>query len=239
MKLFLPDQHGAWAMLIIPFWIGVVAQGFMWQHIFFFLGWLLLYLATYPMLQLFKKRKMSFHLKWTAIYLIPALLLLLIPLITRPSIIYFGLAMIPFFMINIYFSSKKNDRAFLNDISAIISFCIAGLASSYLPAGEIGEKAIYAFVLSFLFFVGTTFYVKTMIRERNNIKYKYYSWIYHFVVPIGFFLFGKWLYGLAFISSLFRAIYYYGKKMSMKQIGILEIVNAAIFFIIVTIAFVL
>ncbi|WP_251032856.1 YwiC-like family protein [Bacillus sp. ISL-7] len=26
MELFLPKQHGAWAMLIIPFWLGVIGN---------------------------------------------------------------------------------------------------------------------------------------------------------------------------------------------------------------------
>ena len=36
MKLFLPKQHGAWAMLIIPFWLGIAATNMIWQHIPFF-----------------------------------------------------------------------------------------------------------------------------------------------------------------------------------------------------------
>jgi hypothetical protein len=76
MKLFLPKQHGAWAMLIIPFWLGVIEGGFMWKHVPFFFGWLLLYLATYPMLLLFKKKKLQFYTKWTLVYMIPSLLLL-------------------------------------------------------------------------------------------------------------------------------------------------------------------
>jgi hypothetical protein len=28
MKLFLPKQHGAWAMLIIPFWLGALDGDF-------------------------------------------------------------------------------------------------------------------------------------------------------------------------------------------------------------------
>jgi hypothetical protein len=135
MKLFLPKQHGAWAMLIIPFWLGVIEGGFMWKHIPFFIGWLLLYLATYPMLLLFKRKKLQYYTKWTLVYMIPALILLLIPLLERPSIIYFGLLMIPFFMINAYFTSKNQDRAFMNDISAIFAFSVAGLASSYLGHG--------------------------------------------------------------------------------------------------------
>lgn len=238
MKLFLPKQHGAWAMLIIPFWLGVVASEFTWQHIPFFVGWLLLYLATYPMLFLFKGKKLGYYTKWTLIYFVPALLLLLIPLITRPSIILFGLAMIPFFAINAYYSRKKDDRALLNDFSAIISFGIAGLASSYLPTGEINSAAILVFITSGLFFVGSTYYVKTMIREKKNITYKWISWSYHLIVPIVFLALGYWIVAIAFLPSLVRAIYYYGKSLTMKDVGILEIVNAVFFFIMIVIAIV-
>lgn len=236
MKLFLPKQHGAWAMLIIPFWLGVIATQFLWQHIPFFIGWLLLYLATYPMLLLFKGKNIPFYRKWTLIYMVPALLLLLIPLWTRPSIILFGLAMIPFFLINVYFSSKKNDRALLNDFSAIFVFGIAGLASGYLPDGHFHSETILVFITSTLFFIGSTFYVKTMIREKKNIVYKWISWSYHVIIPAIYFLIGNWIVAISYIPSLARAVYFYGKPYTMKQVGILEIVNAFIFFVVITIA---
>lgn len=236
MKLFLPKQHGAWAMLIIPFWLGVINGGFIWQHIPFFLGWLLLYLATYPMLLLFKKKKVPFYTKWTLIYLIPALLLLLIPLVERPTIVYFGLLMLPFFVINAYYTSINRDRAFMNDISAICAFSIAGLASSYFGNGSITvETLLYTFIGSMLFFGGCTFYVKTMIREKKNLQFKWVSWIYHIVLVIAWLVFGFWVVALAYIPSLVRAIIFYGKKLTPKQIGIYEIVNSAIFFIIMAI----
>lgn len=124
MNLFLPKQHGAWAMLMIPFWLGVIASNFLWQHIPFFIGWLLLYLATYPMVLVFKKRNISFYRKWTIHYMLPAFLFLLLPLITNPTIIFFGLTMIPFFCINAYFSSKNRDRALSNDLSAIVDLAL-------------------------------------------------------------------------------------------------------------------
>ncbi|MFK9094654.1 YwiC-like family protein [Bacillus salipaludis] len=234
MKLFLPKQHGAWAMLIIPFWLGVIDGGFLWQQIPFFIGWLLLYLATYPMLLLFKKKKIPFYTKWTLIYMVPALLLLLIPLLERPSIVFFGLLMIPFFTINAYYTSKNQDRAFMNDMSAIFAFSIAGLASSYLGQGVVTfEAIIFTFLISVLFFLGCTFYVKSMIREKKNTKFKWISWSYHLLLVVGWFVSGYWIAALAFIPSLLRAIIFYGKKLSPKQIGIYEIINSAIFFIII------
>jgi hypothetical protein len=240
MKLFLPKQHGAWAMLIIPFWLGVLEGGFIWKHIPFFIGWLLLYLATYPMLLLFKKKKIHFYTKWTLIYMIPSLILLLIPLLERPSIFYFGLLMIPFFMINAYYTSKNQDRAFMNDISAIFAFSIAGLASSYLGHGFMNiETIVLSFLTSVLFFVGCTFYVKTMIREKKNNQFKWISWTYHLLIVVFWFVFGFWIVAIAYFPSLLRAFIFYGKPLSPKQIGIYEIINSAIFFTIITIQIVL
>jgi len=235
MKLFLPKQHGAWAMLIIPFWLGVVASEFLWQHIPFFLGWILLYLATYPTLLLFKRKKRNLYTKWAVIYAIPAVLLLLIPLWVRPSIIYFGLAMIPLFIINAYYSSKKNDRALFNDLSAIFSFSIAGLASGYLAAGEINASMLIIFIASILFFTGSTFHVKSIIRERKNIVYKRISFTYHSLIPILWASLDYWIISLAFLPGLIRALYYYGKPLKMKKSGIIEVVNAVLFFVIMII----
>jgi hypothetical protein len=229
MKLFLPKQHGAWAMTIIPFWLGVINGGFMWQHIPFFIGWLLLYLATYPMLLLFKKKKITFYAKWTAIYMLPALLFLLVPFITMPSIIYFGFLMIPCFIINAYFTSKNKDRALMNDLSAIVAFSIAGLASSYLGQGEVTAGAILVFSVSILFFLGCTFYVKTMIREKKNLSFKWISWIYHVLLVVLWGM-GYWVVAIAYIPSLIRAIAFYGKPLSPMKIGVYEIVNSALFF---------
>lgn len=230
MQLFLPKQHGAWAMLIIPFWLGVASSGFLWQHIPFFFGWLFLYLATYPLLLIFKKKKISFYTKWTIIYFVPAVLLFLFVLFARPSMIYFGLLMIPFFVINAYFSGKNQDRALLNDFSAIITFAMAGLASSYLPDGRINEAAILVFSACILFFLGSTLYVKTMIREKKNQIFKWLSWSFHVAVPILWVLLGEWIVAIAFLPSLLRAYAMYGKPYSAKQVGIYEIVNSTLFF---------
>lgn len=235
MKLFLPKQHGAWAMVIVPFWLGVVEGGFVWQHIPFFLGWVLLYLATYPMLLLFKRKKISFYTGWTIRYLLPAVLLLLFPIMKNRAIIYFGLFMIPFFIINAIYSSQNKDRAFMNDLSAIFAFSFASLASSFLSNGAVSEKSIFVFAASALFFIGSTFYVKTMIREKRNPQFKWLSWTYHFFLPIIWLALGYWIAAIAVLPSLFRAIAFYGKPYSTKKVGIYEIVNATIFFVIMAV----
>ncbi|SFA78918.1 MULTISPECIES: YwiC-like family protein [unclassified Bacillus (in: firmicutes)] len=231
MKLFLPKQHGAWAMLLVPYWLGVIESGFRWMHVPLFIGWLFLYLATYPFLMLFKKKKIHFHAKWSMLYLIPSILFLSVPLYHKPEMSYLGMIMTPFFGINVYFSSKNNDRAFVNDLSAIIVFCIAGIGSSFLVHGNLTNGMWLLFSSSVLFFIGSTFYVKSMIREKKNQKFKWQSWVYHLLVPIIWILAHEDLVALAFLPSTIRAFAFYGRPLSAKQVGVFEIVNSFIFFI--------
>jgi hypothetical protein len=237
MKPFIPKQHGAWAMLVIPFVLGAMAGGWSWVHIPLGLGWLFLYLASYPLLMISKKRNKNRGkwVKWGMLYLLIALMMVVIVLYHDWKFIFFGLFILPFFLINMYFARQNNDRALMNDFSAIISFCIGSLASYYVKGGWPEELAWVIFMASVLFFVGSTFYVKTMIREKNNEIYRFVSWTFHIVVVVGWMIFGEEIIALAFFPSLVRAIWMYGKKLSILKIGILEIVNSVIFFIIMVI----
>lgn len=232
MKLLLPKQHGAWSMLLIPFLLGLMLGTPTWWHVPLFIGWLFLYLVTYPLLMIIKNAKnMSVYIKWVWIYSTPSIVFLLLVLAYNHSMFYFGISMLPFFLINIYFSKMNRERALVNDISAIVVFGIGGLASYYLGEGNLDMKALLLFAFSVAFFIGSTFYVKTMIREKKNQPYKWISWIYHTGLIIAILFIGSPYVVIAFLPSLIRAVYFYGKKLSVKRLGILEIVNALYFFI--------
>ncbi|MDQ0227420.1 YwiC-like family protein [Metabacillus niabensis] len=238
MKLLLPKQHGAWAMLIIPFILGSDAGGFSFLHIPLFIGWLSLYLATYPILMYVKGKKKEYYFKWSSIYLGFALVFLVFVLIFKWQMLLFGLAMVPFFFINIYFEKKKKERAFVNDVIAICVFCIGGIASFYLGTGYFNKEAFFIALLSFLFFLGSTFYVKTMIREKKNRRFHYYSWCYHLLLIVGIFLLveEKQII-LAYIPSTIRAFLLVGRKPTIMQVGILEIINSVIFLFVLLLVF--
>lgn len=231
MKLLMPKQHGAWAMLLVPFLLGMIAGGIDVYHLPLFLGWFLLYLATNPFILLVKKKKISYHFRWFILYIIPALLLLLVVVFKHFSLFYIGISLIPFFLINIYYAKQKNERAFWNDISAIIVFCIGGIASYFVGSGTVDGTAWLVFLLSFLFFVGSTFYVKTMIREKKNRTFKWLSWGYHLAVLVGLVISGLTIFVFAFVPSAVRAVYFYGKPLTPIKIGVYEIINSAIFFV--------
>ncbi|QTM98346.1 hypothetical protein ERJ70_02850 [Sediminibacillus dalangtanensis] len=232
MKKLLPKQHGAWAMLIIPFFLGSIAGRFTFWHIPLFLGWLCLYLSSYPFIMVFKKKRNNSHYKKGAILFGLAALLFLLPVLwTEWRLIFFGISMLPLFWINIYFAKQKKERAFLNDVVAVVTFCIGGLASYFLGTGTIDQTAIVLAAYNFLFFFGSIFYVKTMIRQKKNRQFLYFSWCYHLLLTIGlFFIVGLWL-AVAYFPSLLRAWLLPGRTLSIKKIGILEILNSVFFFV--------
>lgn len=232
MRIVLPKQHGAWAMLFIPFLLGVFAGKPVWSHLLLLLAWIFLYLATYPLSLLVKGRNVRYYWKWFIIYLIPALVLLIYPVLYNRYLIFFGLAMIPFFFITLYYAKVRKDRALVNDIVAIIIFCIGALASYYYSTFTLDQTVWVTFLYSFLYFLGTVFYVKTMIRERKNIRYKYVSWVYHIGLVLVLIALGKLLPALAYLPALIRALLLYGKKPSIKTIGAIEIISASFFFIV-------
>jgi hypothetical protein len=235
VKPLLPKQHGAWAMLLVPFFLGMGLGQVSWIHIPLFIGWLFLYLATYPLLMCFKKRnkKRTLHMKWTAFYFVPVILSLIIVLLYDFRFVYFGLIMVPFFIINAYYAKQNDERALLNDLSAICSFGIGGVASYFGGTGSIDLMAYAVWGLSMLFFAGSTFFVKTMIREKSNPMYRWVSWGFHAGVILLFILSGYYLLTIAYLPSLIRAIYFYGKPITMMKVGVLEIANSAFFLIVV------
>ncbi|MFS0783716.1 YwiC-like family protein [Bacillus sp. 1P06AnD] len=231
--MLIPKQHGAWAMLFIPFALEMLAGGSTVWHIPLFAGWLLLYLATYPLTLLCKKqrKKKQLYQKWALIYSLLAIVCLLPILWVHFRMVYFGLVMAPMFLINLYYAKKNRDRAFLNDLAAIAAFCVGGLASYYLGAGKLTKEAWVLALHSFLFFLGTTFYVKTMIREKKNKMFKYYSWGYYILLPFIILAIGGGWKTIAYVPSMLRAWFLYGRTLPIMTIGIIEIAVAVLYFL--------
>lgn len=179
------------------------------------------------------KTKKEF-LQAAIVYFSIAFLFGMISLLYEWRILLFLIVMIPLFIVNMYYARQKNERALLNDICAIIVFCIGGLISYYFSMKQIDHTALFIALISFLYFLGSTFYVKTMIREKNNPKYRLISWGYHILLTIIVFAINPWC-SLIFIPSVIRAIVLYGKKISIIKVGILEIANSVYFLIITAI----
>ncbi|WP_214827683.1 YwiC-like family protein [Exiguobacterium sp. s26] len=227
MKWMIPKQHGAWSMLILPFLLGGIVGGWTLAHIPFAIAWLFVYMGTFFLFQYIKQRKKSQELLRTVVTYLTIAIVAAIPVfLSEWRLVWFVLAMIPFGLTNAYFAKIKDERNVWNDVSAVTSFCIGGMASYYLGSHALDGTIVWMFTLPYLYFLGSIFFVKTMIREKKSLFYRNVSWGYHFLLVAIFIAFGYPVLALAYVPSLVRAVAFYGKTIPIMKIGIVEIANS-------------
>lgn len=232
-KIVLPHEHGGWAMVSVPFLFGMLAGTPRWSHILLFIAWLFLYLASYPLLQAFKRKKQRIHLlKFFAIYGVIGLAAVIYPLIVKPQLFYFGIPFIILLSLNIWHVQRKSERAILNDFCAILIFSLGGAASYLYGDGGWNFEMLTIVLYNLVYFMGTAFFVKTVFREKKNPIWKRVSQIYHVVILIVPFLLGQLWMILPFIFPLVRTLLFSGKTMRPMKVGIMEIIGAVQFIII-------
>ncbi|MEG6521844.1 YwiC-like family protein [Desulfotomaculum sp. 1211_IL3151] len=230
MSIVLPKEHGAWAMLIVPFVVGVVPYGPTWLHLPLFLGWFFLYLSSCPLRMLFRNpQQTNKPVKWLAIYSIIGTTFLMIPLYYHWQLLSLGLLMVPLLGANLYFARVKREREFVNNLSGIAALSLGSVASIYVAVGAWTEEAFWVWLFCVLFFGGSVFFVKTKIRERNNTVFLYYSWLYHGLLVLLPIFLSEFLLALAYLPSFARSTALTKREMSPLQIGQVEILNSLFF----------
>jgi len=225
---YIPNQHGAWAMLIIPFLLGTFAAKASIIHILLFIGWLLVYLLSFPFLQFIRTGKSKLYLRPIQVYGALFVVVGAALLILKPVLALIGLAYIPLFLINIYYAKLNQERSFVNDMVAVIQFCSMVYVTYWLGGGTDWILASELFLIVLLYFTGTVFYVKTMIREKKNKSFYVISVIFHIISLVFIGLYTSLLLMIPMLIVLARAVVYPKIKLNIMQIGISEIVFSLI-----------
>ena len=173
---------------------------------------------------------MELYIKWSWIYFFACVIFAIPVLIYNWHTVLFVAAMLPFVLISIYYVKQKDERAFLNDLAGIVIFAIAGMGSYYFSDRTFDDKIWLVALYPSLFFIGTTLYVKSVMRERKNPLYLKLSIGFHALCILGFILVEQYLMALAFVPPFIRAIWLPQKKMSVKQVGFTEMGISLLFF---------
>ncbi|ABR74344.1 hypothetical protein CBG46_00335 [Actinobacillus succinogenes] len=233
MKLLVSNQYGAIVMAMLPFLYGLLLGQPRWMHLFLLLAWSALYLFTYPFLNLFKpqiKDKRQ-YVRWSWIYGAASAVFCVPVLRCNSKILWFGVAMLPLLLVNIYYTKTKNERALLNDFAGIAVFALAGVAAYYFGSAQLNAEALQVAVYPALFFIGITFYVKSMLRERKNPRYFRLSVGFHLACVVAMSCCQSWRLALTFAPALIRAAWLPHKKLNAKQVGLIEFAVSGLFLV--------
>lgn len=221
---YVPHQHGAWAMLLVPFIFGMIAGRPVALHGLLFIVWLLSYLFTYPLLQWIRTRKLEPYLRPMLIYGCLFAVSGTALAVTAPQLLKWIPLFIPLFLVNCRYARINRERAFVNDLAAVLLFSLIVFVAHDVGGAENRAAVTELFAYSILYFVGTVFYVKTNIRERRNPNFYRYSAAYHLIAAVA----GAVLYSPPMAAMLgvllVRAVLVPRLNVSVKQIGIMELV---------------
>jgi hypothetical protein len=218
-RQFVPPQHGAWAMLLLPYLAGLLVSGFAWPAVPLLGAWVAGYLLSYYLLQAVKTRRPGRFRPQISLYA-PLTAALAVPVVVaRPGLLWFAPAYAVLLAVNVRFAWRRRERALLNDLASVVQSCLM-VPVVAVVAGVTPRWQPFAVVL--LYFTGTVLFVKTMIRERGSVPYRWASIVYHLAAVAAATLIGAFA-ALVFAGLLARAWLLPGRPMTPKQVGFVEI----------------
>ncbi|AKT50467.1 hypothetical protein ADJ73_02515 [Arsenicicoccus sp. oral taxon 190] len=202
----MPQQHGAWAMLVVPAVVGTTLlvrdHGWRWVALPVLGVTLVGYLALNAVTLWLKARRKPRYLPPVRAYAATGALLGLGVLATGPGLAGWLLVAAPLLAVALWLASQRRDRALLSGVVTVAAACLltpvlwsAGLPAR-APLGALSAVAdvargagavpaqrfgvvVFATIVELAYFVGTVVYVKTMIRERGQRSWWRASIGYH------------------------------------------------------------
>lgn len=245
---WLPQQHGAWAMLFLPFIVGVVLRvkevGFQAFTVPLLFLWLIGYFAFHALSLWLKANP---HNKQR--YLLPlqvygglSVVLGAVVLWLEPALIQWAAVYAPLLGIGLWQAWKRDETALLGRLSTVVAACLicaVTFSDGLVPFvqgvqtdARFGRAAAATATLTG-YFMGTIFYVKTMIRERGEKGFLAYSTSFHALLTVLAVLAASvhwvgWPIPLFFLATTLRSVGMplsgpmRGKTITPKQVGLLE-----------------
>jgi hypothetical protein len=220
---WVPNQHGAWAMLASPLLVGAVAGGLAWVHVPLAAFWFAGYFAFFATSLWLKARRRPRYWPPVRAYAIVAASLGVVTLAAQPGLA----AWAPLFLVplgvGLYAAANRRDRDLFMGLATVAGSALMTVVAYAAGTGDDFRRAWLLAFVQFLYFGGTVFYVKSVIRERGSVRFRRLSVGVHAASTLVVLIFAPWL-ALVFAVLTVRAAVVPRLSASPKQIGIGEIV---------------
>jgi len=265
MKKFLktlPRKHGAWSIFFISIFTGTFCSKNFKLIPFFllFISALSGFLLRENISMFLKLRKederKGFILKISAFYFFLIFFTFSSLLIFYKYYLLILISLLALFitLLSFYFSLNRKELTVSSEILGIFGLSLLLPAFYYISKGYMDRDGLFLFIFAFLFFTGSVFHVRYLVRNKNILSEKLslrlkagrYSLLYHTF----FFLFALYLSSknylprysfIAVLPALLKSYYFvlrkFDKPLSLRKIGFTELFASIVFMIIVIIIF--
>lgn len=222
---WVPNQHGAWAMIATPLLVGALASGPAWVHVPLAVFWFLGYFAFFAAGLWLKAppRRRPRLTKPLLTYAAAATVVGIVVLVLDPGLIRWALLFLVPMAVGLWASWKRDDRSLLSGLSTSAGSCLMTLVAHDAGGGTDLTRAWVLTGILAAYFAGTVLYVKTMIRERDEPAYHWLSMMGHAGATLAMVLVSGWLV-LVFAVLTIRAAIVPAYRLTPRTVGIGEIV---------------
>jgi hypothetical protein len=254
----LPKEHGAWAMLYVPFVLGLAVAGRINLPVFFLLFSTTAMFISRESLLIWSRarargsdaggagRMLLLYLALGAAFGAP-----LIFAYQLYWLILLGLIGAALLLINSKQATQLEERRMTSEVMAIGGLTLTAPAAYYAACGQWDLTAFWLWLLSMLYFASSVFYIKLRIyrlnprKQAEQLQAQRSCFFYHsfLIVALLVLIFAGGLGLLAFIAftpvlvRTFWGIFKPKTKVNLTRAGILEIVYSLVFLICAALSF--
>lgn len=228
-RTWIPNQHGAWAMLITPVVVGALVGHPGPAHVALLTAWLSAYCLNYFIGLGVKSRRPAKYRRQMLVYGAATIALGLPLAWFAPRLLWLVPVALPVFLANVAFIRRRNERSWANDLLGVLLAGIVGFAAYAAGFGRAvldttaAIDAALALTAVTAYFAGTVFYVKTMIRERGQRSWLWLSYAWHAAFIVLGVVLDSWTTAVIGVWLLARCIAMPRRGGTPKFVGILEI----------------
>lgn len=180
----ITKEHGSWAVLLVPIIVGTIyADIFTWNVMLLGASALLVFMTYVPVHSLLQyffgakpgKDKIRGAFFWSIIYFLAGLGFI-VPLFLQQYwfLIHIGAIGLLLFFGNFYLT-KRTKKSIGSDLVAVSGLTLGAPAAYYISTGRLGTEAASVWLLSFLFFGCSIFYVH-MKMQVSGMKKERWKW---------------------------------------------------------------
>ncbi|MCE1179805.1 MAG: YwiC-like family protein [Micrococcales bacterium] len=219
---WVPNQHGAWAMLAAPLLVGIAMGGPAWVHLPLTAFWFVGYFAFYATGLWLKSRRKARYLPPVRAYALAAAPLGLLTAAMRPDLVRWAPLFVLPMGVGLAAYHLRKERSLLSGLATTAGSTLMTPVAYAAGGGSVDRHVWLVTAVLAAYFVGTVLYVKTMIREHDSAVHYWLSVGFHCAATVAMLL-ATPLLVLVFAALAVRAAVLPAFEATPKAVGIGEI----------------
>lgn len=232
---FVPPEHGAWAMLLVPFLLGALSAGPRWVSWVLLLAWLAAYGTSYFTLRWYRTRRLRHRgRRFRGPAMTYATVLVVAGSVVawqEPWVLLAVWLFVPFEAVSAWYALHGDERSWVAGTAAATAASLMAPLAFRVTGGDDAALSATLFLVSWLAFTGAVLHVKSTIRERDDPRYRRASIGFHVVAAVVAGALDPWLL-VPFGFLLARAVLVPQHGWRPARIGAVEIVGSSLVLIV-------